>query len=127
MFTSINAKAESVAERPSYRTPFKKRRALIPASCYYEWQKRDTYKQPYYFQVADRSVFSFAGLFDIWYDTNNIPHKSYTIITTQPSGIMEGIHDRMPVILDRDEEEAWLDPGTPRNSCNFYLILSRVR
>lgn len=120
-FTSINARSESVAEKPLYRTPFKRRRALIPASGYYEWQKRDAYKQPFYFQVEGRPLFSFAGLYDVWYDSGNVPHQSYTIITTSPGKIMEDVHDRMPVILDRDEEQHWLDPGTPPEQLQLLL------
>ena len=120
-FTSINARAESVAEKPLYRTPFKRRRALIPASGYYEWQKRDTYKQPFYFQLEGRPLFSFAGLYDVWYDSGNVPHKSYTIITTTPNTLMEDVHDRMPVILDRDEEQHWLNPGTPPEQLQLLL------
>ncbi len=119
-FTSINARAETVAEKPLYRTPFKKRRALIPASGFYEWQKRVDFKQPYYFYLPDREMFSFAGLYDIWYE-GDIPHKSFTIITTVSNDTMEGVHDRMPVILDRDEEEHWIDPEAEPEQLHLLL------
>ncbi len=109
-FSSINARAETVAEKPLYRGPYKKHRCLVPASGFYEWQKRGDAKQPFFFQVPDRPNFSFAGLFDIWYDSAGTPHKSYTIITTAANEALEGVHDRMPVILDEAEEGAWIDP-----------------
>src|SRR5690349_5325883 len=98
-FTSINARGETVAEKPLYRTPFKKRRALIPATGFYEWQQRETFKQPFHIRPKERDLFSFAGLYDIWYDSENMPHKSFAIITTTPNEQMGPIHDRMPVIL----------------------------
>jgi putative SOS response-associated peptidase YedK len=121
-FTSINARAETIAEKPLYSQPFKTRRALIPASGFYVWQQRPTFKQPYYFQLPDRELFSFAGLFDVWFDSAGAPHKSYTIITTTPNPTLSGIHDRMPVILDRDEEKHWLDPTTAPE--NLQLLLN---
>ena len=120
-FTSINARAESVAEKPLYRTPFKKRRALIPATGFYEWQKRPTFKQPYYFRLPDHELFSFAGLYDVWYDKDDVAHKSYTIITTTPNSTMTDIHDRMPVILDQSEEQHWLDPETAPEELQLLL------
>ncbi len=120
-FTSINARAETLAEKPLYRGPYKKRRALIPASGFYEWQKRETFKQPYYFQLQNRALFSFAGLYDVWYDSAGVAHKSYTIITTKPNSTLEDIHDRMPVILDRDEEAHWLDPKTEPGELQLLL------
>ncbi len=120
-FTSINARSETVAEKPLYRTPFKTRRALIPATGFYEWQKRDTYKQPYYFHLSDRELFSFAGLYDVWYEKDGVPHNSFTIITTAPNKTMEGIHDRMPVILDQDEEQLWLDPQAKLEQLQLLL------
>jgi putative SOS response-associated peptidase YedK len=120
-FTSINARAETVAEKPLYRAPFKKRRALIPATGFYEWQKREAFKQPFYFHLPDRELFSFAGLYDIWYDPAGEPHKSYTIITTTSNKTLSDIHDRMPVILDPGEEEPWLDPSADPNQLQLLL------
>ena len=108
-FTTINARGESVAEKPLFRGPFKTRRALIPASGFFEWQKRGSEKQPMYFSLPDRELFSFAGLYDVWHDSDGAPHKSYTIITTTANSALEGVHDRMPVILDPEEEQHWLD------------------
>ncbi len=120
-FTSINARGESVAEKPLYRTPFKKRRALVPASGFFEWQKRGSEKQPMYFTLGDREMFAFAGLYDVWYDSEGVAHKSYTIITTAANSTMEGVHDRMPVILDADEEQYWLDADAPPEQLQLLL------
>ncbi|HXC76967.1 MAG TPA: SOS response-associated peptidase [Candidatus Acidoferrum sp.] len=109
-FSSINARAETASEKPLYRTPFKKRRCLVPASGFYEWQARAGFKQPYLFTLNGRETFNFAGLYDIWYDKVGHEHYSYTILTTTPNDTMAGVHDRMPVILDADEEEDWLNP-----------------
>ena len=121
MFTSINARAESVAEKPLYRTPFKKRRCLVPASGFYEWQKRADSKQPFYFHLTNREMFNFAGLYDIWYDADKQPFYSYTIITTEPNGTMADVHDRMPVILDPDEEKHWLDENEAPEQLQLLL------
>ena len=109
-FTSINARAETAAEKPLYRVPFQTRRCLVPASGFYEWQQLGTYKQPYLFTVPGRDIFHFAGLYDIWFDKADQPHYSYTILTTTANETMSGVHDRMPVILDDDEEQHWLEP-----------------
>lgn len=109
-FSSINARSETAAQKPLYRTPFKKRRCLVPASGFYEWQKVGSEKHPFYFRVSDEPIFSFAGLYDIWYDANDEPHKSYTILTTTPNRTVKIAHDRMPVILNEDEADYWLQP-----------------
>lgn len=111
-FTSINARAETVAEKPLYKTPFEQHRCLVPASGFYEWQQLPTFKQPFYFMLPDRENFNFAGLFDVWYDAERIAHKSYTILTTTANKTLSEVHDRMPVILDPEEEQHWLDAGT---------------
>lgn len=120
-FTTINARAESVQDRPLYKLPFLRRRALIPASGFYEWQKRGAAKQPYYFYLPNRDLFSFAGLYDVWYDEHRNPKKSFTIITTQGNDTLSGIHERMPVILDQTEELHWLDPKTKPEQLQLLL------
>ena len=120
-FTSINARGETLAEKPLYQTPFKKRRALTPASGFYEWQQRERFKQPYHFKLPDRDLFSFAGLYDVWYGADNVAHKSFSIITTAPNDHMAGVHDRMPVILHREEEEHWLDPEAKAEDLQLLL------
>jgi putative SOS response-associated peptidase YedK len=101
----INARAETVDDKPSFKAAFKYRRCLIPATGFYEWQKQGKGKQPYYFSMPDQAHFAMAGL---WEDWNDI--VTCTILTTAPNAILEGIHDRMPVILKPTDYDAWLDP-----------------
>jgi putative SOS response-associated peptidase YedK len=105
----INARAETVAEKPSFRSAFKKRRCLILADGFYEWKKTDDGKQPYYIKMEDGSPFAFAGLWEIWKDGEEI--RSCTIITTDANALMNEIHHRMPVILPPENYGVWLDPG----------------
>lgn len=104
----INARAETVSEKPSFRSAFKKRRCLILADGFYEWQKTDNGKQPYHIKMQDDSPFAFAGLWEIWKDEEEI--RSCTIITTEANNLMNEIHHRMPVILPPENYEMWLDP-----------------
>jgi putative SOS response-associated peptidase YedK len=97
-----------VAEKPSFRSAFKKRRCLILADGFYEWQKTDDGKQPYYIKMQDDSPFAFAGLWETWKDGDEI--RSGTIITTDANDLMSEIHHRMPVILPPENYEVWLDP-----------------
>jgi putative SOS response-associated peptidase YedK len=120
-FSSINARGETAAEKPLYRTPFKKRRCLVPASGFYEWQARQGFKQPYLFTVPGREVFNFAGLYDVWYDPSGKEHYSYTIVTTSANATMKDVHDRMPVILDAAEEAAWLNPDETPDDLQLLL------
>ncbi|MEI7818552.1 MAG: SOS response-associated peptidase [bacterium] len=109
-FSTFNARAESLLEKPMWKRDFVSHRCLVPANGFYEWQKRDDQKQPYYIQVKGQPIFAMAGIYDEWTDqkTDEV-FTSYTIITTQPSHDMKPIHDRMPVILDKSEEKMWLD------------------
>jgi putative SOS response-associated peptidase YedK len=108
----INARAETVAQKPSFRTAFKKRRCLILADGYYEWQKRDARKQPYLIHRRDDRPFAFAGLWEQWRgDSEEAPLESCTIITTDANDATRHVHDRMPVILDAGDYDRWLDPA----------------
>lgn len=109
-YKMINARAEGIQDKPSFRAALKSRRCLVPASGFYEWKKEDGAKQPYYIHLSKREVFAFAGLYEIWRDSEGKELKTYTIITTRPNSLMESIHDRMPVILPPDAEAEWLDP-----------------
>jgi putative SOS response-associated peptidase YedK len=105
----INARAETVAEKPSFRSAFKKRRCLILADGFYEWQKTDNGKQPYHIKMQDDSPFAFAGLWEVW-DKYGEEIRSGTIITTDANDLMNEIHHRMPVILHPEDYGLWLDP-----------------
>src|SRR5476649_50128 len=109
-YTMINAKAETVAEKPAYREAFKSRRCLIPADGFYEWKKLDAKtKQPYAFVMNDRSLFGFAGLWDRWTDkASGEVVRSFTIITTTPNDVCAPVHDRMPVIVEPQNYGKWL-------------------
>lgn len=107
----INARAETAAEKPAFRAAFKRRRCLIPASGFYEWQKIDSRKQPMYIHPVD-GLMSFAGLWEIWSSADGDLLETCTILTTEPNGLMSSIHNRMPVILDPDDYSTWLHPDT---------------
>jgi putative SOS response-associated peptidase YedK len=107
----INARAESVAEKPSFRSAFKKRRCLVPGDGFYEWKKTAKKKQPFYIRMKDGQPFAFAGLWERWHPPDGKEVETFTIITTEPNDLMRTIHDRMPVILHPKDFEAWLNPG----------------
>lgn len=104
----INARAETVAEKPAFKRLLKTKRCIIPADGFYEWKKDGTSKQPYRILMSDGSLFSFAGLYDTWEDPEGKKLSTCTIITTTPNSLMEDIHDRMPVILRPEDEADWL-------------------
>ena len=105
----INARSETLAEKPSFRTAFRRRRCLIPADGFFEWQKSGSSKRPMRIGLKNAELFAFAGLWEYWKDPQGDPILSCTIITTTPNEMMEPIHDRMPVILTREAEDIWLD------------------
>ncbi len=112
----INARAETVPEKPSFRAAFRRRRCLVVADGFYEWQKRPHGpKQPYYITVANGGPFGFAGLWERWSDPiDGYLVESCTIVTTMANERLEPIHDRMPVIIDPSDIDAWLDTsGNP--------------
>ena len=104
----INARAETVAEKPSYRKAFRKSRCLVLADGFYEWQKTESSKQPFHIRMKDESPFAFAGLWESWDNGEEI--RSCTIITTNANDVVGGVHNRMPVILQPEDYEMWLDP-----------------
>ena len=106
----INARAETLAEKPSFRTALRKRRCLIPADGFYEWRKEGKRRIPMRIHLKTRESFAFAGLYENWKNPEGEWIQSCTIITTTPNEVMAPIHDRMPVILRRDVEGLWLDP-----------------
>jgi putative SOS response-associated peptidase YedK len=109
-YSTINARAETVAAKPAFRDAFRRRRCLIPADGFYEWQQREQGKQPYFIHLQDRRPFAFAGLWERW-ERGGAVVESCTIIVTGANALMRPIHERMPVILPPDAYRAWLDPA----------------
>jgi len=108
-YRMINARAETLAEKPAFRQPLQRQRCLIPADGFYEWQRLGTRKVPHWIRLTSGEVFAFAGLWDSWTDpTTNTAVASCTIITTTPNERLASIHNRMPVILPREREATWL-------------------
>jgi putative SOS response-associated peptidase YedK len=107
----INARSETAATKPAFRDALKSRRCLIPADGFYEWMRTGKAKQPYCFEVNDGELFAFAGLWDRWKDPSSNWVKTCSVLTTTPNAVTSTVHDRMPVILDPDNYDLWLDPG----------------
>lgn len=132
-YRTINARAETVAEKPSFRSAFKRRRCLIAADGYYEWKKLKGEKQPYRITLDPEQPFSFAGLWERW-DKGKEPVESCTIITTDANELTTKIHNRMPVILDRADYDAWLDGSAgaellkpfPSNNMTYHPVDTKV-
>jgi putative SOS response-associated peptidase YedK len=108
----INARSETLAEKPAFRNAFRRRRCLIPADGFYEWRPipGNKSKQPMYIHLKDHKAFAFAGLWEIWMAPDGSEILSATIITTSANEFMKPIHDRMPLILQPRDYEEWLDP-----------------
>jgi len=109
----INARAEGIAERPSFREAFQKRRCLVPADGFYEWRTEGKLKQPYLIQRRDRAPFAFAGLWERWVPKTEPPEPAYidsfTIVTTEANALLRPLHARMPVILAPEDYARWFD------------------
>lgn len=117
----INARAETLTEKPSFRTAYKKRRCLIPATGFYEWHNTGHGKQPYHIFQKDHQLFAFAGLWEYWeHDTETL--YSCTIITTAANSLMQPIHERMPVIISKSDYPQWLD--SQQSLANLEKILA---
>ncbi|MFI5168294.1 MAG: SOS response-associated peptidase [Thermoanaerobaculales bacterium] len=107
----INARAETLGEKPAFRSAFRSRRCLVVADGFYEWQKVGPRKQPWFIAFRDRRPFGFAGLWEHWHGEGSEPVESCTIVTATPNELLAPLHDRMPVILDPADFNAWLDPA----------------
>lgn len=107
----VNARAESAGTKPAFRDALKSRRCLVPADGFYEWKKTGKTKQPYCFEVGDKELFAFAGIWDRWKNPEGNIIESCSILTTTPNASVSPVHDRMPVILNPDGYDLWLDPG----------------
>ncbi len=106
----INARSETVAEKPAFRAAIRCRRCLVPADGFYEWAGSKGSKQPYFIGLSDRALFAFAGLWERWSDPAGEPLESCTLLTTQAAEALRALHERMPVIVDRDDYALWMNP-----------------
>ena len=123
-YKMINARSETVAEKPSYRDAFKSKRCLIPASGFYEWQKSaldPKKKTPIHIRLKESELFAFAGLWSLWKNSES-EIFSYTIITTEANDYLKEFHDRMPVILNQSDESKWLDHNTPTEELQNIML-----
>ena len=112
----INARGESVAGKPAFREAMAQRRCLVPASGFFEWKGTPGHKQPFAITVADRPLFALAGLWESWRPRGGAPVETFTIVTTEANDAVAQIHDRMPVILPKESEDAWLRAGVSEAS-----------
>jgi putative SOS response-associated peptidase YedK len=122
----INARADTIAEKPAFRKPFEKRRCLVPADGFYEWRPNDPEKQPYLIRRRDAAPIAFAGLWDRWTAPADPPPErpyidSFTIVTTDANAALQPLHHRMPVILAPEDYAAWLDPDADPASLRALL------
>jgi putative SOS response-associated peptidase YedK len=116
----INARAETIEEKPSFSESFRLRRCLIPADGFFEWKRTGREKRPFYFQVDDEMPFAFAGIWDSWSNRGDVV-TSCAIITTAANELVGELHDRMPAILPDEFQDAWLDPKTDRTALTEML------
>ena len=107
----INARSETVLDKPAFREAFQNRRCLVPADGFYEWKRTGRSKQPIHIGMKDDSLFAFAGIWDRWEDASGSVVETCSILTTTPNSLLAEVHDRMPVILEPENYELWLDPG----------------
>ncbi|MFQ6046991.1 MAG: SOS response-associated peptidase, partial [Gemmatimonadales bacterium] len=107
----INARSETLPHKPAFKEPFQHRRCLVPADGFYEWQKTPHGKVPQFLRVDDGEIFAFAALWERWRGPETGPVETFTILTTQPNDLVRPIHNRMPVILEPDHYDLWLDPA----------------
>lgn len=118
----INARAETVAEKPSFRSAFRKHRCLVPADGFYEWKPLGRRKQPYYAHRRDGLPFAMAGLHERWHADREDEIRSFTILTTEANPLLRSIHARMPVILPPEAWEPWLDPDATEEALHRLLV-----
>jgi putative SOS response-associated peptidase YedK len=118
----INARAETVADKPAYRQAFRRRRCLVAADGFYEWQRTGKRKQPYFIHMHDDRPFGFAGLWETWEGPDRTEVQSCTLLTTEANDLVRPIHDRMPVILSEDDYQQWLDPSVQKPELLIPLL-----
>jgi putative SOS response-associated peptidase YedK len=118
----INARAETITEKASYRSAFKKRRCLVVADGFYEWQNWGGAKRPMYIRLKSGKPFGFAGLYEVWSPPEGKELTTCTIITTEANEMVQPIHERMPVIIPREHQDRWLDPKTEDHTRLLELL-----
>ncbi len=117
----INARAETLAEKPSFRTAFKRRRCLVPADGFFEWKGEKGSKQPFFIRMKSQSPFAFAGLWEHWEGVDG-ELTTFTIVTTEPNELLATVHTRMPVIIARSDYDAWLDHNVQNGELLIPLL-----
>jgi putative SOS response-associated peptidase YedK len=122
-YKMINARVETLAEKPAFRVPLQRKRCMIPADGFYDWKVSEEGKQPMRITLKSGELFAMAALYDTWESPEGGKISSCTIITTESNKIMEGIHDRMPIILRKEDEAMWLD----RSIQDTELLLSLLQ
>jgi putative SOS response-associated peptidase YedK len=120
-YKMINARSETVAEKPSYKAPFKRRRCLVPANGFYEWKKTGKNKQPYFIGLKSGEMFSMGGIWDIWSPPEGGEVHTLSILTTKAIQAMEHLHDRSPLIIPKEHREEWL--STPETDYKDVMDL----
>lgn len=112
---TLNARADTIFEKPSFREPIMRRRCIVPSTGYFEWRHEGNKKIPYYIYLKDEDIFSMAGIYDTWLDKETgMQHTTFSIITTDTNPLTDYIHNtkhRMPAILSKEDEEKWLEPS----------------
>jgi len=120
-YRMINARAETAPEKPSFRGPFRRQRLLVPADGFFEWKREGESKRPFALRLVSRVPFAMAGLWDRWKTPDGGELLSFTILTTSANPLVSSVHDRMPVILPKEAEAAWLDPTeSVRGGCHSH-------
>lgn len=122
-YSTINARAEGIDTKPAYRKPIRSQRCIIPATGFYEWEKTPHGKVPHFIHLKTDEIFGFAGLYDIYRNKEGQELKTFTIITTEANSLVEKLHNRMPVILHRENEAEWLD----RETTDVHQILRLLK
>jgi len=121
----INARAETLAEKPAFRNALRYRRCIIPADGFYEWRKQGNRKQPYFIRHREGKLLALAGLWEYWQGADGSELQTCTIITTDANALIRPLHDRMPAILPEDAYERWLEPTVQRADAQQWLSLLR--
>jgi putative SOS response-associated peptidase YedK len=120
----INARAETITEKPSFKRSVQQQRCLIPADGFYEWRREGNNKVPVWIHLKKKEPFAFAGLWDLWRDPEGQMLYTFTIITTMPNALVRPIHNRMPVIFDRLSAKQWLDLTFGPNEATLAAVLA---